>query len=261
MEKFFSTTESAVLFPEFIRRMVQSGVEQSVLSDVMAVHTKVDASEYVGGVLTDDTDYSTTTTDGAALPTATYLESSSILTLDKYGRAVHASYEAVRRQKLDTFGSILRAIGVRLSNTILVKATEKMIENAGSTIAAETSGSISYTDLTNLYGAFQDFDMTALLASPSAAAVIMALDQMQEMASTQPNVITLPFGAQLRKCASMDTGYLVGLDTQFAMEMVTSGDLILETDKLIDNQLDVITMSLHVGFRVMTADAIHILSL
>ncbi len=27
VEKFFSTTESAVLFQEFIRRMIQSGVE------------------------------------------------------------------------------------------------------------------------------------------------------------------------------------------------------------------------------------------
>ena len=34
VEKFFSTTDSAVLFPEFIRRAIRSGMEQSVLSDL-----------------------------------------------------------------------------------------------------------------------------------------------------------------------------------------------------------------------------------
>ena len=86
VEKFFSTTESAVLFPEFIRRAVRSGVEQSALSQVTAVNTQIEGGEYVGGVLSDTEAYSTKTTQGAALPTATYLESSTVMRLDKFGR-------------------------------------------------------------------------------------------------------------------------------------------------------------------------------
>lgn len=122
VEKFFSTTESAVLFPEFIRRAVRSGVEQSALSQVTAVNTQIEGGEYVGGVLSDKEAYSTKTTQGAALPTATYLESSTVMRLDKFGRAVHASYEAVRRQRLDAFGAVLRSIGVKLGNAILGQA-------------------------------------------------------------------------------------------------------------------------------------------
>ena len=53
VEKFFSTTDSAVLFPEFIRRAIRSGMEQSVLSDLVAVHTISPAGEYQPAVLTD----------------------------------------------------------------------------------------------------------------------------------------------------------------------------------------------------------------
>ena len=74
VEKFFSTTDSAVLFPEFIRRAIRSGMEQSVLSDLVAVHTLSPGGEYQPAVLTDTAAYSTKTTQGNALPTASYLE-------------------------------------------------------------------------------------------------------------------------------------------------------------------------------------------
>ena len=261
VEKFFSTTDSAVLFPEFIRRAIRSGLEQSVLSEIVAVHSLSESGEYQPAILSDTTAYSTKTTQGTALPTASYLEAASTVQLNKYGRSVHASYEAVRRQRLDAFGAILRAIGVRLSNGILLQGIAELEESNGSIVDVATTGQLTYPDLTNLYGAFSNFDMTTVLAAPSIAAKIMAMEQMQEMASTQPNTILLPFGAQLRKCAGMDTDYVVGLDRRFALEMITGSDLLLETDKLIDSQLDVITASLRVAFRVMLNEAVHLLSL
>lgn len=220
VEKFFSTTDSAVLFPEFIRRAIRSGMEQSVLSDLVAVHTLSPGGEYQPAVLTDTAAYSTKTTQGNALPTASYLEAVTTTRLNKFGRSIHAS-------SIDT--------------------------------AAE--GVLTYADLTKLYGEFSDFDMTTVLASPAAAAKIMGMEQMQDMASAQPSTILLPFGAQLRKCAGMSSEYLIGLDKRFALEMITTDDLLLETDKLIDSQLDVITVSIRVAFRVMLNEAVHVLSL
>ncbi len=54
---------------------------------------------------------------------------------------------------------------------------------------------------------------------------------------------------------------MIGFDRRFAVEMVTTGELVLETDKLIDSQLDLIALSIRAGFRGMIADAIHVLSL
>lgn len=260
VEKFFSSTESAVLFPEFIRRAVTAGVESSILSEISAVHTKVDTGEYVGSILDDSAAYATTG-QGEDLPVATYVAEDSVLTLDKYGRSVHATYESVRHQKLDAFAAVLRGIGVRLANHVLTAAVTTLQSSASVTVDVATSGTLTYEDLTNLYGAFTDFELNAVLASPANAAQIMALSQMEDMASAQPSMILLPFGAKLFKCPGMSDDAIVGMDTRFALEMVTSEELLLESDKLIDSQLDVITATLRAGFRPVFSDAIGVLSL
>ncbi len=261
VEKFFSTTDSAVLFPEFIRRAIRSGVEQSILSDITAVHSTCECGEYQPAVFSDNTAYGTAVTQGNSLPTASYLESSSTTQLDKYGRSIHASYEAVRRQRLDGFSVLLRTVGIRLANALLLKAISTLEATSGSLIDAAATGTVAYADLTALYGEFSNYDMTHILATPSVAAMIMALDQMKEMASTQPSSILLPFGSKLCKCAGMSADYIIGLDSRFGLEMITGGDLLLETDKLIDSQLDVITVSIRVAFRTLLTDAVHVLSL
>ena len=47
MEKFFHTTESAVLFPEFVSRVVRQGLEEgSILPDITATVTRFDGMDY-----------------------------------------------------------------------------------------------------------------------------------------------------------------------------------------------------------------------
>ena len=43
--------------------------------------------------------------------------------LNKFGRSIHASYEAIRRQRLDAFSAVLRAVGVRLANACWDRAS------------------------------------------------------------------------------------------------------------------------------------------
>jgi hypothetical protein len=260
VEKFFSTTDSAVLFPEFIRRAIRSGIEQSVLSELVAVHTNSESGEYQPGTFTDNEAYTTTTLQGKDLPTSSFLEQTSTVHLEKYGRTIQASYEAIRRQRLDVFGVLLRSVGVRLSGAITGKAIAQLSSGAGSTVDI-AGNSLAYSDLASLYGLFSAYDMTTLLVSPSVAATILSMEQMQEMASAQPNRILLPFGAQLEKCGTMADSSIIGLDRNFALEMITCGDLLLETDKLIENQMDVITVSLRTAFRVILPDAVHVLML
>ena len=49
VEKFFQTTESAVLFPEFVRRCIKQGMEEnSILPYIVAAETKVTSVDYRG---------------------------------------------------------------------------------------------------------------------------------------------------------------------------------------------------------------------
>lgn len=59
VEKFFTSTESAVLFPEFVRRAVQQGIDASMLSDLTAVETHTDSSQYLGCTITETDAYGT----------------------------------------------------------------------------------------------------------------------------------------------------------------------------------------------------------
>lgn len=260
VEKFFSTTESAVLFPEFVRRAVTGGVEQSVLSEITAVHTFTESGNYMPGVFSDTAAYGTKVAQGTALPTATYYEATSAIRLDKYGRSIHASYEAIRRQRLDAFAKVLRGVGVRLAAAVTLQAVKCLEEECDGAID-KAGTELAYSDLAALYGTFKNFNMDTILASPAVAAKIMAMDQMKEMASTQPNTILLPFGARLKKCAGMAEDMIIGLDSNFGLEMITASELLLETDKLIDSQLDVITVSLRAAFRVLTTEAVQMLTI
>ena len=47
VDKFFKSTQSAVLFPEYVSRAVKQGLEQAdILSDVVASTTTIDGLDY-----------------------------------------------------------------------------------------------------------------------------------------------------------------------------------------------------------------------
>ena len=60
--------------------------------------------------------------------------------LNKFGRSIHASYEAIRRQRLDAFSAVLRAVGVRLANALLGQSILSMKDNNGSSIDTAAEG-------------------------------------------------------------------------------------------------------------------------
>lgn len=256
VEKFFHSTESAVLFPEFVRRAIRQGMDASMLSSMTAVETHTDSSQYLGCTLTETESYSTAVAQGETLTASTILEEDNALVLHKYGRLVKASYEAVRRQRLDVFAVFLRSVGMQLAHALMEQAITTLTAGAGSSTAMAGSA-LAYSDLATLYGQFSTYGMNTLLVSPKVAATILAMTEMQDVVPMENGQIQLPFGTVLCKVPQMDDDTIIGLDRAFALEMVTGSNLIMETDRLIDNQLDQITVSLQCGFRVLTKNAVH----
>ncbi|MDO4156090.1 MAG: phage major capsid protein [Oscillospiraceae bacterium] len=256
VEKFFTSTESAVLFPEFVRRAVQQGMDAAMLSEVTAVETHTDSSQYLGCTITETDSYSTSVSQSSALKASTILEASSALTLNKYGRAVKASYEAVRQQRLDVFAVFLRSVGMQLAQALMQQAIATLTASAGSS-STKAGSALAYSDLATLYGKFTTYNMNTLLVSPKVAATILAMTEMEDVVPVEQAQVRLPFGTILCKVPQMSDNVIIGLDKNFAMEMVTGSNLILETDRLIESQLDLITVSLQCGFRVLMKDAVH----
>lgn len=255
VEKFFTTTESAVLFPEFIRRAVLQGMEEAILPDMIGVVTHCVSNRYQPIELTETAPYSTVA-QGIALPASSILESSGVVQLQKYGRAINASYEAVRQQRLDIFAVMLRRIGTELANSMIGEVLNVMKTDAPT---IHTAGSfLHYNDLMNLFVQFDSYKMRALYVSPENLALILAMLPFNHDVAPDA-ALHLPFGPRLYNCPQLDNETLIGADTDFAIEQILSSDVVLETDKLIDCQLDCITVSVNTGFRKIMDDALCVL--
>lgn len=261
VEKFFTTTESAVLFPEFIRRAILFGMRDSILTELVAVETKTTAPSYTPFTINDGASgFSTTTSEGGTLPATAITLADSTVSMTKFGRLITASYEVIRQQKLDVFAVTLRSIGMRLANAVTRQALDTLY--AGTTPAglADASAGFGYEDLAALYGEFTDYDLTTVITTPELLSRILAMSQMENQRQTKQGELLLPFGAKLVKSAQLTGNKIIGIDKRFALEQISCGDIILETDKLIDCQLDRIAVSVSVGFRTLMGDAVKSIS-
>lgn len=103
--------------------------------------------------------------------------------------------------------------------------------------------------------------MNGIIVSPSSAAEIFAMTQMQEAAVESNGKAYLPFGAEIIKTSAASDDLIIGLDRNFALELIKSSDLVMDTDKIINRQLDSIAVSVNCGFRKLTAEAVHTLKI
>ena len=121
VEKFFWSTESAVLFPEFVSRVVRQGMEEeSILPDITATVTHFDGLDYrsIASTPTEEEKKLKRVEEGAQLPQTVVKTQENLVKLHKRGRMLVGSYEAIRFQRLDLFSVTLRQIGSRTFLTI-----------------------------------------------------------------------------------------------------------------------------------------------
>lgn len=256
VEKFFQTTESAVLFPEFVKRAIKQGMDNAVLSEIVAATTNTTAIDYRGfSVATGASPYSTATAQGAVIPETTISLDSNLVNLVKYGRVISTSYEAIRQQRLDLFAVTLKAIGAQISRAVVNQAIGVL--TAGVTPTAMVGATFNYAELVAFWGAFKDYDLTTIVASPATMAAILGFDQMKyacvDFMAT--GAVKTPFGATLIKSTAVADDLLIGLDKACAIEMINGSDIILEIDKLIDRQVDRTVVSVTTGFSKIISEA------
>ena len=140
VEKFFHTTDSAVLFPEFVSRVVRQGMESDILPEITATTTNFDGMDYrtIASVPTDDDKALRRVEEGAVLPTTAIRTQENLVKLHKRGRMLVASYEAIRFQRLDLFSVTLRQIGAHINRMHLEDAIDVLLNAAGGNMPGAT---------------------------------------------------------------------------------------------------------------------------
>ena len=262
VEKFFETAQSAVLFPEFVRRAVKQGMDSTVLPEIVAAFTATASLDYRGFEVSDNgVPYSTPTAQSAALPETAITLGSELVSLKKFGRVLCTSYEAIRQQRLDVFAVTLRAVGTQLSRAVTGQAVDVL--TAGTTPVSMGGSAFSYAELIAFWGRFTDFDLTTVLASPTTLAKILAFEEMDYAHddALSGGAITTRFGVRLVKASGVPDDLLIGLDKSCALEMVNGSGVVLETDKLLDRQVDRTVISVTTGFSKIMKGAVQVLDI
>ncbi len=269
VDKFFQTAESALLFPEFVRRAVESGLNSGCLNKITAAVSVTDGIDCRGIVLDDgesdedDTNdtkkYTKTVGVGADLPESSIKLTDTAIKLEKYGRLVNAPYEVIRQQRLDVFAAALRAVGAKLAKAIEKAAVTALTGSADS--VSMGGNTFNYAELAAFWGTFTSSDMNVILCSPAAAAKILAFEEMNKTVTTGGGNTVTPFGAEIIASPAVDDNTLIGLDKTCALEMIRGGEVTVDVDKLISKLSDGAAVAVNVGFSVISADAVKTLSI
>ena len=271
VDKFFSTSQSAVLFPEYIARAVKVGIDESnILPEITATETRIDGMDYrsITSVPEDEKKLKRVA-EGAAIPQTTVKTQSSLVRLHKRGRMLVASYEAIRFQKLDLFSVTLRQIGAQIGRMHLEDAVNVILhgdgnDNPAAEVDVKSAGALTYDDLIAFWNGFEPYQLNTLLVGGDTMVKLLGLSQMQDAAAGLAfhgtgRLIT-PMGAKVLRSSAVPAGKIIGLDRHYALEMVKAGDVSVEYDKLIDRQLERAAITTISGYAKIFADASQVLA-
>lgn len=267
IEKFFATSNSAALFPEYVSRAVNAGIEEAnVLDDIVATVTKIDGMDYrsVSSAASEDDKSLKRVAEGAYIPVTEIKTNDNLVSLHKRGRMISASYEALRFQRIDLFTVTLKQIGAYIARAQMADAVDVLLNGDGNSnpcgsVSPAQSGSISYGDLVTMWSALSPYSFNTVLASTAAMTDLLTMSEMKDATAGlnfqgSGKMIT-PLGANLIHTPALTGSSIIGMDKNCALEMVVAGDVNVDYDKLIDRQLERAVISSIAGFAKIYQDA------
>ena len=271
VEKFFHTSDSAVLFPEFVSRVVRQGMEEeSILPAITATVTRFDGMDYrsIASVPSEEDKKLRRVEEGASIPATTIKVQANLVKLHKRGRMLVASYEAVRYQKLDLFSVTLRQIGAHIARMLLSDGVDVLMNGDGNDNEAEAdettaASTLTYDDLVTFWGKFDPYEMNTLLVSGDMMRQMLKMDEFQNPLTglnfQGTGKLATPLGATLLRTSAVPADTVIGLDHRYALELVQGSDVMVEYDKLIDRQLERAAITTLCGFAKLFPDASRVL--
>jgi len=245
-----------VLFPEYIARTVRQGMEENnILPDIVATTTVIDSLDYrsIYSTPADEDKALKDVAEGTAIPTTEVTTKENLVSLSKRGRMLVASYEALRFQKLDLFGVMLRQIGAYIQKQQLADAVSVILDGDGNENPATqysvgtnpisgTAGTLKYDQLVEFWSKFDPYTMNTILCSGNTMTQLLKVPELQNPLTglnfQGTGKLTTPLGAKLHRTSAVNDGMIIGLDSRYALELVRAGDVLVEYDKLIDRQLE-----------------------
>jgi len=281
---FLGSADSAALFPAYVESQIAAGMlEDGLVADiVMGTSDAGSTSVLTFEFKDDDSERSTSKTSmGSKLPRKTPTTGEGTITLSKYGMAFPVPYEMRRTATIDVVAFHIRRIGQQIAIDQTDEVMHRVIAGDGSgrtLAAAETNatdtdvavaGTVAYSDmLTWCYAPAKAYRLDLAVGGKTDLALIANLAEFKDP-DVSKSISRTGFKSPLNiRYEQWDGGVsgssyvnrlVVGFDTRNAMRAWTWGPNIQETDRLIEDQLEVFTFSHYFGVEKVDMGAIEVL--
>jgi len=255
VDRFFQSDPNAKwLFPEIVREAVVAGMKSKpVYPELIIRDEHIEGTAYDVPYVTESAaeEELRGVAEGAAIPESEITYGDRVVKLDKKGRGVIASYEVIRRMSVEMLRVHLQRVGERLGRnldarlaTVLVSGDSSGSATAGTTANTATSGTWAYSDIVNGFMTLtlaHYFTPTHMLADADLCRTILGMTEFKDSALfdfAQTGNLPSPLGTKLVPMADQPADKLTILDAGYAAEKLTEQDLLVESDKLINQQWD-----------------------
>jgi hypothetical protein len=272
VERFYRTTEDSILFPEFINRNVRIGIAglsrlDLTLDELIATTTTIDSGVYesVNAVFDNKNLDFKRVTEGTAFPTVTISSGKNTIKLAKLGIALDVSYEVLRRMKLPLLAIHMQLIGQRLAKRNVAYAMHNIINGDGNNNAAPATqaAALSYEALLNFFLDMENWEATVWSGKTALLKTLLNLAEFKDpllFDTAKTGNIARAFGHSIKRFNWTETvlgdKLLVAVARNAALEAIQeNGAELIETDKVIDKQLEKTVISNVLGFSRIFTDA------
>jgi len=270
LSKFFATQSGAALFPIYVANQVHAGLLLSSLVPEFAASTVRITGTIYQKIYLSDTEADRQlreVAEGDEFPETKIVVSDQTIRVKKFGRYLSASYEALANQKLDVVGLMLQRIGLQIG----IDDTDDMIQTLingdgnsntpGTTYLTATSGTIAVADVIGWASALP----TPYKLDKFVGKKALLQEYWNTLAGMNNPSDQFGFiGIQLPRSFEWDrnvygsgvTDLFVGVDSRYAFQLVTTGEVMTETERLIRKQLQGTAISYRSGKNILDANAV-----
>ena len=269
VSKFFANPQSAVLYPEFLKRAIKAGYDSfNHLDDILACRVDFDGYDYRPLSLNSLSDTSGSMDIGEGMAMGNNLlkiSSGPSNSVRKQGYTLNVSYESIATQKIDVFAVYLHDIGRGMARANFNTFIDPLITMAATIHETVNSASLIYMDLINVLVQYERFKMTTIITNPTMFSKMLLMEEFKNANygvdfRTTGKLLT-PFGATIISSIAVPIGRIITLDKNAAIGMVGGGEILLENGKLIENQLATTCISTRFTYVPFYGEAVKVIKL
>jgi hypothetical protein len=268
VERFFLSDANAKwLFPDIVREAVVAGMKRKPVYPSLIVRDEhIEGTAYdIPYVTESDTEEEMrAVVEGAAIPESEISYGDRVIRLRKLGRGVVASYEAIRRMSVDVLRVHLQRIGERLGRSldervasVLAYGDDSGEASAPVTVNTATQNAWVYGDIVNGFMKLtlsHYFTPTHVLANADLCKTLLGLTELKEAGLfdfAKTGNMPTPLGMRLVPMEGQPEHKLTILDAGYAVTKLTEQDLLVESDKLINQQWDRTYLTVVTDFAIL----------